>query len=157
RHLLAEPAPPPTPGLDIGSGTGVLVREWRALVPDAQLLALDATPGMLALQGRHADARVAADASALPVGERSVRAVCSAFVLHHLPAPEAALAEWLRVLVPDGELRVATWASNPHTLWDVFDDAVRALGHRRESPPTASPLDSGQRLGGAAIDAGFGS
>jgi SAM-dependent methyltransferase len=157
RHLLAVPAPPATPGLDVGSGTGVLVREWRALAPGAQLLALDATPGMLALQVRHADGRVAADAAALPFGDGSFRAVCSAFVLHHLPAPEPALAEWLRVLVPDGELRLATWASNPPTLWDVFDDAARALGHAREPLPTASPLDNGQRLGGAAIDAGYGS
>src|SRR5437763_16688805 len=112
RHLLAEPAPPATPGLDVGSGTGALVREWRALVPDVWLVALDAAPGMLALQGRHVDARVVGDAAALPFAEETFRAVCSAFVLHHLPAPESALAEWLRMLVPDGELRVATWASN---------------------------------------------
>jgi SAM-dependent methyltransferase len=157
RHLLAHPTTPPAPGLDVGSGTGAVVREWRALVPAAWLVALDATPGMLACQDRHADERVAGDAAALPFAAQTFRAVCTAFVLHHLPAPESALAEWLRVLVPDGELRVATWANNQPTLWDAFDDAARALGYAPDSPPTASPLDTGQRLGGAAIEAGFGS
>jgi SAM-dependent methyltransferase len=153
RELLAWPTPAPGPGLDVGSGTGGAIAEWRRLQPVARLVAVDLTPAMLARGS--APYRLAADAAALPLAEQTFRTVVSVFALHHLPAPVAALREWRRVLADGGELRVATWAANPRTLWDVFDDALAERGAAERPGPPGRALDDEAVLADAVAEAGF--
>jgi SAM-dependent methyltransferase len=153
RELLAEPAPAAAPGLDVGSGTGAAIAEWCRLLPTARLVAVDLTPAMLARSP--AQHRLAADAASLPLADQTFRSVVSIFALHHLPAPVAALRDWWRVLAVGGELRVATWAANPRTLWDVFDDALAELGAAERPGPAGKPLDAEGVLSDAVTSAGF--
>jgi SAM-dependent methyltransferase len=153
RELLVQPTPAATPGLDVGSGTGAAIAEWRRLLPTARLVAVDLTPAMLARSP--AQHRLAADAAALPLADRTFRSVVSVFALHHLPAPVAALRDWWRVLAVGGELRVATWAANPRTLWDVFDDALAELGAAERPGPAGRALDDEGVLADAVTAAGF--
>jgi SAM-dependent methyltransferase len=144
RELLALPRPPADPGLDVGSGTGAALAEWRRLVPGASLLAVDLTAEML--YRSTATWRAAADAAALPLLDASFRTVISVFALHHLPDPGAALREWGRVLASGGELRLATWGESAPTLWDTFDHALADLGlseaPRLAGVPASSPSTS---------------
>src|SRR4051812_7838025 len=77
RELLVEPAPAAAPGLDVGSGTGAAIAEWRRLLPTARLVAVDLTPAMLARSP--AQHRLAADAAALPFADQTFRTVVSIF------------------------------------------------------------------------------
>jgi SAM-dependent methyltransferase len=153
RELLTLPAPAAPPGLDVGSGTGAAIVEWRRLLPTAPLVAVDLTPAMLARNP--ARQRLAADAASLPLADQTFQSVVSVFALHHLPAPVAALRDWRRVLAVGGELRVATWAANSRTLWDVFDDALAEMGAAERPGPVGRLLDGEDVLADAATTAGF--
>jgi ubiquinone/menaquinone biosynthesis C-methylase UbiE len=99
--------------LEIGAGTGFLVLNlWRAGYLD-EPHATDISEGMLGMLRTNADrlgcpveTRVA-DAERLPYGDEEFDLVLGHAVLHHLPEPGAALAEWHRVLRPGGALFVA--------------------------------------------------
>jgi demethylmenaquinone methyltransferase/2-methoxy-6-polyprenyl-1,4-benzoquinol methylase len=153
RSLLGSPTPPAGPGLDVGSGTGLAVRVWRDLVPDARLIALDLTPAMLGYAAGLP--RVAADASALPFPDGSFQSLVSVFALHHLSDPAAALGEWARVLAPGGALRVATWGPQSPTLWDVFDEAAREIGLEQTAIAGPALFSKAEPLASAASGTGF--
>lgn len=95
--------------LDIGCGTGRLMRELRDALPGLRLLGLDPSEPYLAEARRHvgATARVkfmGGLAEALPFGDASLDLVVSSFLLHELP-PDIrgrALAEMRRVVRSDG-------------------------------------------------------
>jgi ubiquinone/menaquinone biosynthesis C-methylase UbiE len=100
--------------LDVGSGSGALLRTVGRRRPDARLLGVDPDERMLAqarrkaARSRHAAVRAArwelGYAQELPVGDDSVDLVCSSLMFHHLD-PEsrpAMLAEVRRVLRPGG-------------------------------------------------------
>jgi SAM-dependent methyltransferase len=101
--LRAALAGAPGPALlDVGGGTGnyaaaLAVEGWHPLV-------LDRSPQMLAHAAGKDLATVRADASALPFVEHSFDAVMLVSMIHHLDAPELALAEARRVLRPGGRL-----------------------------------------------------
>lgn len=99
--------------LDVGTGTGLVLRAAHRLDPALRLIGLDRSPGMLAL-ARTAlpDAvLVRADAADVPLPDASVDAVTCVTVLHLLPDPIAAMAEWRRVLRPRGRVLTATFAA----------------------------------------------
>lgn len=119
--------------LDLGAGTGLASRALRRRFPDAQVVALDIAPAMLARAARHARwprrfARVAGDAGALPLRTGSVDLVYSNLALAFFVAPDAALAEVRRVLAPDGLMLFSSFG--PGTLaelrasWAAADGAV---------------------------------
>ncbi|MEH3052552.1 MAG: class I SAM-dependent methyltransferase [Patulibacter minatonensis] len=98
--------------LDVAAGTGHaargLARHVRAVV------AVDATPAMLALGRRAAAAEgvrnvvfMEGDAYALPFLGASFDVVVCRFALHHVEHPERAVSEMLRCLRPGGQLVVA--------------------------------------------------
>ena len=98
-----------TPGevLDLGCGTGWIPVEIARRC-DAGVVALDASAEMLVVAGRNAGpfgGRVRlllASASKLPFADRSVGAVVSNSLVHHLHDPLPALREVARVLRPGG-------------------------------------------------------
>ena len=95
--------------LDIGCGTGRALPALRSAAgPDGTVLAIDATPEMLAAateRGRACGAAlIVGDALHLPLADRSVQAVFAAGLLMHLPDPVEALAELARVTADAGRL-----------------------------------------------------
>jgi SAM-dependent methyltransferase len=71
-------------------------------------IGVDAFPAKLAFARRHVDGVrfVAGDAGALPIASAAMRTVLVRDVLHHLPDPERAVAEAVRILVPGGAVIV---------------------------------------------------
>jgi SAM-dependent methyltransferase len=95
--------------LDVACGPGrcAAASAARGGVP----LGLDAAAGMVAVARARYPGIVfrQGDAERLPFTDASFDAVVAGFVVNHLPRPEAALAEFARVLRPDGRVAVAVW------------------------------------------------
>jgi ubiquinone/menaquinone biosynthesis C-methylase UbiE len=118
--------------LEVGAGTGYLILNlWRAgYVGSAH--ATDISAGMLEVLQENArclgcpvETR-AGDAERLPYPDRSFDLVAAHAVLHHLPDPAGALAEWRRVLRPGGWLLVAGEPTRMgHRLAEVAKAAAR--------------------------------
>src|SRR3954453_16604187 len=92
--------------LDVGCGTGWYAAGLRRGCRDLAgltVIGADLSAGMLAsARAAGAEPLLQADAERLPLAAASVDVVVTRGVLHHLPSPQAALAEWKRVLKPDG-------------------------------------------------------
>jgi SAM-dependent methyltransferase len=99
--------------LDVGCGTGILVREAAERVGSSgSVTGLDLNEGMLSvarLVGPGIDWRQG-DASDLPFDDESFDVVVSQFALMYFPDRPASLREMKRVLLPGGRLAVAVWA-----------------------------------------------
>jgi ubiquinone/menaquinone biosynthesis C-methylase UbiE len=95
--------------LDVGCGTGLLATRLRRELDGAHVVGCDFSGGML----RHAAARrpplawVQGDALHLPFRAASFEAVLSTESFHWFPDPDAALAEFFRVLAPHGRVLIA--------------------------------------------------
>jgi len=94
--------------LDLGCGVGALLPHLDKAAPEALIVGLDRTEGMVALGPRDFPLLVG-DAAELPFADGSVDAVVMAFMLFHLPRPIAGLAEAWRVLKPGGWIGLLTW------------------------------------------------
>jgi malonyl-CoA O-methyltransferase len=124
---------PPARVVDVGSGTGRLAARLKQRWPRAELLCIDAALGMLRQARKRAGLfkplrRIAGDARALPLPDRSVDLVVSSLCLQWLDDPAPAFREFARVLRPGGWLLFTTFG--PDTLselrgaWAAVDDAV---------------------------------
>ncbi len=93
--------------LDVASGTGDLALEIQNHCPDAEVIASDFCPEMLAHAARRGVARtLVADALQLPFPDSSFDVVTVAFGLRNMADYPAALREMMRVLQPGGRLVV---------------------------------------------------
>jgi ArsR family transcriptional regulator len=94
---------------DLGCGTGQMSAAFAPFVH--QVIAVDASAAMLQAarkrleQFGNVELRLG-DIESLPIEEGRLDAATLALVLHHLPAPQHALAEVARVLKPGGRLLV---------------------------------------------------
>jgi ubiquinone/menaquinone biosynthesis C-methylase UbiE len=128
--------------VDVGSGSGALLRTLGALRPDARLLGVDPDERMLdqarrkATRSRHAAVRAArwerGFAQELPLADGSADLVCSSLMFHHLE-PEGRtemLAEVRRVLRPGGQLVLADFDGSRSRVAGVFfrHSPLRAFG-----------------------------
>ncbi len=130
---------PPRRILDVGTGTGTLLRAALERWPDARLEAIDASTEMAAwardavrdLPGVEGRATVTtAFADALPFPDDTFDAAISSFVLQLVPNRHRALREIRRVLRPGGTLAYVTWVTDS-SRWrpdEVLDDVLDELG-----------------------------
>jgi demethylmenaquinone methyltransferase / 2-methoxy-6-polyprenyl-1,4-benzoquinol methylase len=88
--------------VDVAMGTGLVTREARALVgPDASIIGIDPSPGMMAQSNLNITSHVAR-AEAIPVPDASADFVSMGYALRHLEDLVVAFREFARVLKPGG-------------------------------------------------------
>jgi ubiquinone/menaquinone biosynthesis C-methylase UbiE len=101
--------------LDVGCGTGELLRRLRAKYPEAALAGLDPVAEMLAVArdklGGKEDLRIGY-ADSLPWRAGSFDAVVSCNMFHYISHPVQALREMARVLRPGGSLVLTDWCDD---------------------------------------------
>ena len=113
--LRRLPMTPAARVLDVGCGTGELLRRLRAKYPDAALAGLDPVAEMLAvardkLSGRE-DLREGY-ADSLPWSAGSFDVVVSCNMFHYISHPVEALREMARVLRPGGSIVLTDWCDD---------------------------------------------
>jgi ubiquinone/menaquinone biosynthesis C-methylase UbiE len=157
--------------LDVGCGTGNLLRTTGKQHPGTELVGLDPDPKALARarrKTRRAGLNVRLDhgfAQDLPYPDSSVDRVFSSLMLHHLdtPSKDALLAEIRRVLRPDGLLLLADAVLDEHghrhrpgghrMREHLLDNVGDAVSHRIASagftvePTRTMALRIGGRIG----------
>ena len=139
--------------LDLGSGPGRAAGALKKRWPMAEVVAVDAALPMLREVPKHTRfwrpvRRVCADVSRLPFADRSADVLFSNLCLQWVDDLPAALAEFRRVLRPDGLLLFSTFG--PATLSELRDAYLQA----GEVPPL-SPFAQIQQVGDALLAAGF--
>ncbi len=139
--------------LDLGCGTGQLTERLVREFPDARVVGLDLSVGMLdeaadRLDTRPAARLVCADAERLPLGPASFDAVVCTESFHWYDDQGLALREIARVLRPGGRLIIVSIA----TLTEAGDRLLRRATRRAGAPIRALPPHRLRRL---AVDAGF--
>jgi len=99
--------------LDVGTGTGLVLRALRDRGCEARMTGIDLSPGMLAV-ARSSLPRahfIEANVVHLPVPDDSIDLLTCVTVLHLIPDVVAAVDEWARVLKPGGHALTATFAT----------------------------------------------
>jgi ubiquinone/menaquinone biosynthesis C-methylase UbiE len=97
--------------LDVATGTGLVLRALRDRGFGGAVTGVDLSPRMIEEARRHlpdADL-VVADATRLPFDDASFDLVTCVTGLQLFPHPDAAIAEWTRVLRPGGRAVTATF------------------------------------------------
>jgi len=101
--------------LDVGCGTGELLRRLRAKYPEARLAGLDPVPEMLAVAkdklGGVEDLR-AGYADALPWDCATFDVVVSCNMFHYITHPVEAVREMARVVRPGGAIVLTDWCDD---------------------------------------------
>jgi demethylmenaquinone methyltransferase/2-methoxy-6-polyprenyl-1,4-benzoquinol methylase len=159
--------------LDIGAGTGDL--SFAAAAFGAQVVAIDVSPGMLAvLARRSSDAQrerirpLIGSAESLPLPDGSVDRIVTGFTVRNVGDLGRAFAEFRRVLRPGGRAVVFELSHPPSAafarLYSFYFDriapAVAALlGGDREAyrylPRSLRPFPEPEHLAAMLRDAGF--
>jgi ubiquinone/menaquinone biosynthesis C-methylase UbiE len=103
--------------LDLGTGSGLMLPSL--LERAKKVVAVDASQTMLQLARQTAGKAAVdrcefrlGDLEHLPVADGEVDAVIACMVLHHVPRPQAAIAEAWRALAPGGEFTVVDLAQH---------------------------------------------
>jgi len=142
---------PGAPLLDVGCGTGSLARTMAARRPGQTVLGIDiASPYVKFAQSQPATAKPAfavADASRLPLADRSCAGAAAQLVLNFVSDAAAAVREMRRVTRPGGRLVAAVWDFRgglvyQRMFWDTaagIDDTAAATRDRLFSGPLALP------------------
>lgn len=129
--------------LDVATGLGGVAA--LAVGRGATAVGIDLAEGMLnAARARHPGIDfLTGDAEQLPFGDASFDAVVGAFVLNHLPHPEACAAEAARVVAPGGGVAFAVWDHRERALLtSLLGRALAAAGVDRAEAVPDSPEDS---------------
>lgn len=147
--------------LDAGVGTGFAAIAAAARVgPSGRVIGIDLSPGMLEqarraiesagldnIELRHADACDLRD-----VPDESFDAVVCSAALLYMPV-QRALAEWRRLLRPDGIVAFSTMRSGFPQAGQLFRDCASEIGVRLDDPSAA--LGSETKAIDVLVHAGF--
>ncbi len=111
-NLASEQVPRPGSILDVGCGTGRLLRTTSERFPEARLEGVDAAPQMIVVATRLAGggSRIhfqQATAEALPFEDGRFDLVCSTMTFHHWADQKKGVSEMARVLAPGGRWLLA--------------------------------------------------
>ncbi len=131
--------------VDAGAGTCAARSELERAFPGAQVLALDASPGMLRAGTGE---RICGDIQQIPLADSCAQLIFSNLALHWCPAVGAALAEFLRILDSPGLLFFSLFG--PDTLKEVRQ--ARSAAGWNDDPETLLDM---HHLGDALVRAGF--
>jgi len=142
----------PRLALDAGAGTGHASRALKRRYPDAYVIALDSSFGMLRAAAKQRSwrrpfGRVCADAGRLPLPDGSVDLIVSNFMLQWSDL-DAVFTEFRRVLAPRGFLSFTTLG--PDTLRELRAAWIQAGSHS----PVSQFLDM-HDIGDALVRTGF--
>ncbi|MFB7252310.1 class I SAM-dependent methyltransferase [Microbacterium sp. NPDC056234] len=134
--------------LDVATGTGLVLRALHDRAVDLRMTGADISTEMLDVaRDAHPDAVwLEADAAALPVPDRSTDLITCVTALHAIPDTRSALAEWRRILRPEGRALTATFQER---------EPDRSMPGRSAYPSDHAPFSSIGRLERTAEDAGF--
>lgn len=103
--------------LDLGCGTGIILKEISSKNSSVELFGLDLSENMLAQATRRlgtAAKLTVGDAENLPYLDNTFDLVCCVESFHHYPNPKKALSEINRVLKKGGLFLLCdTWTSSP--------------------------------------------
>jgi SAM-dependent methyltransferase len=147
--------------LDVGAGTGEHFADLSQRAPEARIVGLDRSAGMLRVaQARGARFLAVMDAQRLAFHDASFDLAVCIFVLFHLPDPVAALRELRRVLRPGAHVGAVTWGEDPGTpgaaIWrEALDAAGAAPDPRDPSIMQHSRMNTEPKLASLLEQAGF--
>ena len=118
--------------LETAAGTGIVTAALAAAVPNAQIIATDLNPAMLAVASRRITGGNVhfqpADAQALPFAEGEFDLVVCQYGVMFFPDRVGAYREVGRVLKPGGAFRFNAWGSlAENRLAQLVEDAVAGL------------------------------
>jgi ubiquinone/menaquinone biosynthesis C-methylase UbiE len=147
--------------IDVGTGAGALLPAIRRAAPNATILGVDRSDGMLRLaKQKHSGSLALMDVQNLAVAANLFDAAVVAFVLFHVPSPERCLSEVYRVLKPSGTVGTVTWGAERVPMANaVWDEELEAAGARvLELPATDNRAccDSEDKVRSLLEQAGFG-
>jgi SAM-dependent methyltransferase len=126
--------------LDVGTGPGYAAR--RAAERGAVATGVDIAEQMVALaRSRNGASRfLRADAEELPFSDRSFDALVGNLVINHLPRPDRAVREFVRVLRREGAIALSTWDRPERARFlGILVDALAECGVTRPREAPASP------------------
>lgn len=137
--------------LDLGSGTGELLPDLQTAAPQAAVIAVDRSEGMLRVARRIRDWPMAVMDAQLPALRHEMFDVAVlAFVLHILADPLASLCAVRCVLRPGGAVGIVTWGesvvSPGREFWKEELDAYGAASDPQASNAQQTVANTSEKL-----------
>ncbi|HXA42714.1 MAG TPA: methyltransferase domain-containing protein [Candidatus Solibacter sp.] len=161
EHLLRHlPLATAVDVIDVGTGAGALLPSIQKAAPNATVLGVDNSEGMLRLaRDKHAGPLMLMDVQDLGLPDNHFDVAVAAFVLFHLPSPDRCLREVNRVLKPGGAFGSVTWAvvNDPpaDAIWAEELAAAGATIMRLTATDSYSRCDSPEKVAALLEHAGF--
>lgn len=148
--------------VDVGTGSGALLPRIREASPDATVLGVDNSQGMLRLaKNKHPGPLALMDVQHLKLEDSHYDVAIAAFVLFHLPRPDLCLAEINRILRREGVVGTVTWGiEHVPPAEAIWDEELEAAGAHVVGLPAADNracCDTAEKVALLLVQAGFGS